>query len=160
VNESRNNFSRTPHRSKGNFLSLIALLILIGLPGGAVLLRAADVTKPPAGSPAEQKAYKDVNAAQFDKLRANKKSVVLDVRTPAEFAAGHIPGAINIDWNSDEFQKKVSELDKSKTCLVNCASGGRSAKACDKLSKLNFTDCYNLLGGFHAWEKAGKPVEK
>ena len=160
MNEFKNNFSRTQARSKGKFLPVIALLILFGLPGEAGFLRAADATKPATGSPAEKKAYKDINAAEFDKLRADKKSVVLDVRTPAEFEAGHIPGAINIDWNSDDFQKTVSELDKSKTYLVNCAGGGRSAKACDKLTKLKFTDCYNLLGGFHAWEKAGKPVEK
>jgi rhodanese-related sulfurtransferase len=97
---------------------------------------------------------------QFDKLRSNTNTVILDVRTPEEFAAGHIPGAKNIDINSLDFDRKTGHLDKSKTYLVNCASGGRSARACGKLSKMNFENCYNLLGGMHAWEKAGKPVEK
>jgi phage shock protein E len=106
------------------------------------------------------KGYKDLNVEQFDKLRSNTNTVILDVRTPEEFAAGHIPGAKNIDINSLDFDRKTGHLDKSKTYLVNCASGGRSARACGKLSKMNFENCYNLLGGMHAWEKAGKPVEK
>jgi rhodanese-related sulfurtransferase len=106
------------------------------------------------------KKYKNVNAEQFDKLRADKKNVVLDVRTPEEYAEGHIPGAVNIDFNSEDFDKQVAKLDKNKTYLVHCASGGRSARACGKMDKLNFEHLYNLEGGIGAWEKAGKPVEK
>jgi rhodanese-related sulfurtransferase len=106
------------------------------------------------------KAVKNVGVVEFDKLRKQTNSVVLDVRTPKEFTAGHIPGAVNIDWNGADFQKKVSALDKSKTYLVQCAVGGRSAKAADKMMTLQFTNVYNLEGGIKAWEKAGKPVEK
>src|SRR5437899_6117949 len=108
----------------------------------------------------KDKGYKDVNVEQFDKLRANTNNIILDVRTPEEFAAGHIAGAKNIDINTPDFEKKITELDKSKTYLVHCAAGGRSARACNKMSKLDFTNCYNLVGGMHAWERAGKPVEK
>jgi len=116
--------------------------------------------KSSAAAPSTAKAYKDASVDQFDKLRSNTNAVVVDVRTPEEFASGHIPGATNIDINSLDFDKKVARLDKSKTYLVNCTSGGRSARACGKLSKLEFPNCYNLVGGIHAWEKAGKPVEK
>jgi len=109
---------------------------------------------------AEPAGFKNVGVDEFDKLRADKKLVVLDVRTPKEYAAGHIAGAVLIDWNAPDFEKKVAELDKSKTYLVHCAAGGRSAKACGKMSTLNFKNCVNLEGGFRAWEKAGKPVEK
>src|SRR5690348_884584 len=61
------------------------------------------------------KGYKDVNVEQFDKLRSNTNAVILDVRTPEEFEAGHIPGAKNIDINSLDFDKKTGQLDKSKT---------------------------------------------
>src|SRR5438874_4406240 len=54
VNESINNRFRTSRSSKGSFLAVITLLILIGLPEGSVVLRAADVTKPVTGSPAEK----------------------------------------------------------------------------------------------------------
>lgn len=83
--------------------------------------------KSPAAAPA--KGYKDLGVEQFDKLRSNTNAVILDVRTAEEFAAGHIPGATNIDINSLDFEKKAGALDKSKTYLVNCASGGRSARA-------------------------------
>jgi rhodanese-related sulfurtransferase len=111
-------------------------------------------------SPAAQ-GVKNVGVEEFDKLRADKKNVVLDVRTAREFATGHIAGAVNIDWNGADFEKQAAALDKSKTYLVHCAAGGRSAKACALMNgKLNFPSCYNLEGGMRAWEKAGKPVEK
>lgn len=109
---------------------------------------------------AEPKDFKNLGIDEFDKMRKEKNTLVLDVRTPLEFAAGHIPGATNIDWYASDFADKVSKLDKSKTYLVHCASGGRSAKACAKLKQFNFKECHNLVGGFKAWEKGGKPVEK
>src|SRR5262245_564920 len=66
-------------------------------------------------------AVRNVTVEEFDKLRADKSNVVLDVRTPAEYDRGHIPGAVNIDFNSSDFARKVGELDKSKTYLVHCA---------------------------------------
>ena len=121
----------------------------------AVLCWSGVYAQSPSG-----KAFKNIGVAEFDKLRQQTNSVVLDVRTPKEFTAGHIPGAVNIDWNGADFQTKVSALDKSKTYLVQCAVGGRSAKAADKMMTLQFTNVYNLEGGIKAWEKAGKPVEK
>jgi phage shock protein E len=107
-----------------------------------------------------QAKFKNIGVDQFDKLRQQTNAVVLDVRTPKEFAAGHIPGAVNIDWNAADFASKAAALDKSKTYLVHCAVGGRSAKASDKMTAIQFTNVYNLEGGIKAWEKAGKPVEK
>ncbi len=109
----------------------------------------------------EKKAVvKRVDVDEFDKLRADKKNVVLDVRTESEFKAGHIPGAVNIDVNAATFDEKVAKLDKSKTYLVHCAAGGRSAKASKKLEGMGFKELYDLAPGFKGWEKAGKPVEK
>lgn len=119
----------------------------------AAPLLAAD--KPPVPP-----SVKNVGVEEFDKLRADKKNVVLDVRTPEEFAEGHIPGAVNVDFNAPDFQKKIAELDKSKTYLVHCAGGVRSAKACTAMDKVAFKSVVNLEPGFRAWEKAGKPVEK
>src|SRR5437764_15485758 len=94
---------------------------------------------------------KSVKPDEFEKLSKEKDSVILDVRTPKEFAEGHLPSAVNIDWNSKEFDQKVAALDKSKTYLVHCAVGGRSARACEKLTKLDFPHLYNLEGGIMAW---------
>ena len=108
---------------------------------------------------AEQK-FKNVGVEEFDKLRKQTNTIVLDVRTPKEFVAGHIPGATNIDWYASDFEKKVSGLDKSKTYLVHCAAGRRSASASEKLTTLRFTNVYNLGGGMKEWEKAAKQVQK
>jgi len=138
-----------------------AILLLAGLMSfsGAGAARAADAKdeQKPAG---EKQAFQNVDVTAFEKLRADKKSVVLDVRTATEFKAAHIPGAVNIDVNAPDFPKKVATLDKTKTYLVHCAAGVRSAKACDKMSKLDFPRLYNLEGGFRAWEKAGNKAEK
>ena len=103
---------------------------------------------------------KNFGVEEFEKLSKDKSNVILDVRTKKEYDAGHLPGAVNIDWNSPEFAEKVKALDKNKTYLVHCAVGGRSAKACDKMSHIDFAHTYNLEGGMKAWEKAGKSVEK
>ena len=103
---------------------------------------------------------KRVDVEEFDKLRADKKNVVLDVRTEKEFKASHIPGAVNIDVNAPNFDNKVAELDKNKTYLVHCAAGVRSAKAAKKMEGAGFKELYDLAPGFKGWEKAGKPVEK
>jgi rhodanese-related sulfurtransferase len=108
----------------------------------------------------ETKSFKNVGVAEFEKLRADKKNVVLDVRTKKEFEEGHMPGAVNIDVNAADFQEKVAKLDKSKTYLVHCAAGRRSVKACEKLGTLSFPKLYNLEGGFGAWQKAGNKPEK
>jgi rhodanese-related sulfurtransferase/thioredoxin-related protein len=105
-------------------------------------------------------AYKNLSVDEFARMAADKQNVILDVRTPAEFSAGHIPGAVNLDFNAPDFQAKAAALDKSKTYLVHCAVGGRSVRACEKMSRLDFPNLYNLPGGFKAWAKAGQPVEK
>ena len=121
------------------------------------LAHAADK---PQTEAAARPAIKNVGVEEFDKLRKEKEVVVLDVRTPEEVAKARIPGSVVIDFNSDNFDQEVAKLDKSKTYLVHCAAGGRSARACKKMEKLKFVKLYNLEGGMGAWEKAGKPVEK
>jgi rhodanese-related sulfurtransferase len=134
------------------------LSVLIICTGSAVLAGADEPG--PSGAAAKDKRIKNVGVAEFDKLRTDSKSIVLDVRTPNEYALGHIPDAVNIDWNGKDFTEKVAALDRGHTYLVHCAAGVRSAKACDKMDKLNFKNVYNLEGGMKVWEKAGKPVEK
>ena len=122
---------------------------------------AADAPKKPQTQPTTRTvSRKDVGPDEFEKLWKDKKGIVLDVRTAKEFQSGHIPGALNIDINSPDFDKKISDLDRSQTYLVHCAAGIRSVRACEKMSKLDFKNLINLQGGLKAWEKAGKPVEK
>lgn len=71
-------------------------------------------------------------------------AVLIDVRTPAEFASGHLEGAINIDVQSPDFDQRVAQLDPSTTYLVYCRSGNRSGAAIDRMQGLGFTDLTNL----------------
>ena len=104
---------------------------------------------------------KNVSPDEAEKLlKDNPKIIVLDVRTPEEFAAGHIAGAKNVDFKAADFAAKVAALDKGRAYLVHCAAGGRSAKTLDLMKGKNFAAIYHLSEGFKAWEKAGKPVEK
>lgn len=96
--------------------------------------------------------YKNINVATFkDIITENKDVVILDVRTAGEFSSGKIPNAINLDVNQADFAAKLEKLDKTKTYLVYCRSGMRSAKAGDIMCQLEFGKIHNLLGGFNAW---------
>jgi len=101
-----------------------------------------------------------VNAQQAQQLLAQKQVVVLDVRTPKEFAGGHIAGATNINFRSPDFAKAITGLDTNKAYLVHCAVGGRSTQSLPTFEKLEFKSVYHLDGGIQAWEKAGLPVTK
>ena len=90
--------------------------------------------------------------------RNNPDFVILDVRTPQEFAQGHIAGAIMIDFYSMTFRDDLDALDKDKTYLIYCGSGGRSGKTLDIMEELGFQEVYNLLGGINAWQDAGLPT--
>lgn len=140
------------------------MIKLFPLVGAALLvvapLRAADPA-PATPAAATAKAPQNVTPDQAEKIIKNDpKVVVLDVRTPDEYQSGHIPGAKNIDYLGDNFEQKVAALDQSKTYIVHCAAGSRSAKACTVIEKLEFPSVYHLNSGFKGWEKAGKPVEK
>jgi len=131
----------------------ILLLVVVALISPA-LSRAAETPAPSAT------AVKRVNIDEYEKLRTGTNIVILDVRSAAEFEKGHIPGAINIDINSSRFAEQTAQLDKSKTYLVNCAVGMRSARACKKLESSGFKSLIDLAPGFDGWKKAGKPVHK
>src|SRR5690242_11074803 len=114
-----------------------ALLLLAAVAGVQAAESQANPEPPKTQTRAAGGAFKNVDLQEFEKLRRDTNNIVLDVRTPREFATGHIPGAVNIDVNAPDFGTKVATLDKNKTYLVHCAAGVRSAKACDKLNQLN-----------------------
>lgn len=88
------------------------------------------------------------------KAKINKKSVQLvDVRTPEEFAAGHIGNAMNIDVQSADFETRAQALiSKDKPVAVYCRSGKRSQRAVSLLSGMGYKVIYDLKGGYLAWE--------
>ena len=101
-----------------------------------------------------------VSAPEFEKEIKNDSVQLLDVRTPEEYAEGHIEGAININVQTDEFQPMAEkELSKDSTILVYCRSGRRSMDAAELLTKLGYK-VVNLKGGIIGWEDDGLPVIK
>lgn len=100
---------------------------------------------------------KDLSAKEAAKEIREKKPVIIDVTTPAEFKSGHIEGAVNMNIFSD-FQGSVSGLDKSKTYFVYCRSGNRSRMAVSIMEKLGFKDILHLEGGIIEWKDEGLPV--
>lgn len=84
--------------------------------------------------------------------------VIVDVRTPEEYQAGHIEGALLINWNDPSFEQSIAKLDKSQPTVVYCAVGGRSGKAYSKLKQMGFQQVFDMKGGFDAWRKDKLPV--
>ena len=79
--------------------------------------------------------------------------ILVDVRTPEEYEAGHIDNAMNINWFDSNFAKNFEKMDKNKTIYLYCKKGGRSAKAAHLLDSLGYKNAINLEGGYDAWLK-------
>lgn len=99
-----------------------------------------------------------LDVAAFAERVAAEDTVVLDVRTPAEYASGHVADAINIDVEGGSFVNRLADLDKDATYAVYCRSGNRSAVALQQMKDAGFTDVAHLDGGIGAWQVAGHEV--
>ena len=100
-----------------------------------------------------KKKYQSINIIEFKALQNDKDLVVIDVRNTGELSSGVIPKSIHINVMESSFTTKVKELDRTKTYVIYCRSGLRSARACQIMAKNEFKDLYNLKGGFIAWDK-------
>lgn len=96
--------------------------------------------------------FKNISQTEFQKLAKEANTIVIDVRTPGEVKEGYIDGAkLFIDYNSRSFESKIDKLDKSKSYVVYCRSGGRSARASELMAAKGFK-VYNLEGGISSWK--------
>ena len=105
------------------------------------------------GAPANGTA---LDAAAFAAALTRPGTVILDVRTPAEFASGHLEGARNIDVEASDFEQKISALDKTAPYAVYCRSGNRSGVAVAAMTGLGFTSTFHLTGGVGARTYSGR----
>jgi phage shock protein E len=136
------------------------LLRLTAMVTAVMLVNLVEAADEANSSDKSSGAIQHVDAKQAEKLVADKKVVVLDIRTPGEFSTGRIVGAKNIDFQAPDFEQRLEGLDKTKSYLVHCASGGRSSHSLILFKKHQFQSVYHLDGGIKAWTKAGLPVEK
>ena len=112
----------------------------------------------PAASSSPTATGAHLTASDFSTAMKTPGTVVLDVRTPAEFATGHLPGAQNIDIEGSDFATRIAALDKTGTYAVYCHSGNRSATAMQQMTAASFAHVYDLAGGIGAWQSMGGPM--
>jgi phage shock protein E len=124
----------------------IAIVLLVSFASGIV--NAADVAQIKPETLLERSAKQDHSL------------VILDVRTPEEFAAGHVPGAINIPH--DKLESRIDELlgAKNKDVVLYCRSGRRAGLAAETLSLHGFDKLLHLEGDMQKWTEANRPIEK
>jgi rhodanese-related sulfurtransferase len=99
----------------------------------------------------------------FTLIQDNKNNpdfVILDVRTPEEFADGYIENAINLDFYSEVFRDELDKLDKDETYLIYCRSGNRSGRTLPIMEELGFRKVHNMHGGIVEWQAKGLPTTK
>jgi len=136
---------------------LVSLVIGVVLIGGC-----AEIATPQQEVPTQ--TIENITPQEAFTLIQNNQNnpdfVIIDVRTPQEFAEEHIENAINIDFRSETFRDELSKLDKNKTYLIYCRSGGRSGNALNIMEELNFEEVYNMSGGIIVWNTEGLPTIK
>ncbi|MEO0787281.1 MAG: rhodanese-like domain-containing protein [Bacteroidota bacterium] len=99
--------------------------------------------------------YQDIGLEEFESLVAEKpNAILLDLRTPAETQGGTIPGAIELNFRDPQFAERLHQLDREKTYIVYCASGGRSTRASQQMQEAGFGQVYNLKPGYRGWKAA------
>lgn len=112
-------------------------------------------TSPSSDSPT---TYSVLSNKEFAAYVTENDATVIDVRTPEEFASGHLSGAININSAAPDFQEQINALDKNDTYAIYCRSGNRSATALKIMRSQNFVSVVELDGGIIAWERSRLPV--
>ncbi|WP_462249909.1 rhodanese-like domain-containing protein [Ekhidna sp.] len=104
-------------------------------------------------------AVETIDAEKLIELQDNGVKVV-DVRTAKEFAQGHIPGAINIDFYASDFVERMKTFKNDESIIIHCEVGGRSGKASKILEKESFSKIYDYTGGYKDWKMKGFEIER
>lgn len=120
---------------------LVSLTLL-----GALVLSACG-----SGASAVQK----LDPQAFADAASQSGVVILDVRSPEEFASGHLTNATNVNVEDPGFADAIAALDKNVTYAVYCHSGRRSGIATSQMAAAGFTKLVELEGGVQAWQQAG-----
>ena len=142
-------------------LSLILLLLLL-----ATAVSGCSSTPGEALNETASNGQKIVNITAAEALAliqantGNPDFIIIDVRTPEEYAAGHIESAVLVNYNSADFQEEISKFNKEKTYLIYCRTGNRSSGARDIMKELGFREIYHMDGGITEWQAQGFPVVK
>jgi phage shock protein E len=120
--------------------------------GNAQTKSDANTAVEEAAVEAQKPAVQALNQSDLATKLQEENVVLIDVRTPGEVSSGYIKGANKfIDINGASFESDIKALDKSKTYVMYCRSGGRSGRAAEFMVSNGFTTVYNLLGGISSY---------
>jgi len=119
-----------------------------------------NATPTEATTPVTDYSVISIDPVTFAGKMEGNKGILLDVRTPEEIAEGKIAGAMELNYNDENFDAQLSQMDPNTPVFVYCAAGGRSSKTATLLKEKGFGLVYNLEGGITAWQEAGMPIEK
>ena len=155
---------------KKSKIFLATAIIFANLTFSATAALAENNTQNNLATTENNSAVKNVSVAEAVDLINNKNAVIIDVRTPEEFAASHLPNANNfpVDTLSENTEAirafllllKTTNLQQDKPILVYCRSGKRAARATEILKNLGVNSVHNLKGGIKAWSDANNPLAK
>jgi phage shock protein E len=137
--------------------TVTAVLGAIALIGSLALTGCSSAPADP-GAAAIAAASADSEVPAPEAPVESPSSILIDVRTPQEFADGHIETAVNHDVNAADFAQQLAALDPAKTYAVYCQDGTRSATAVAQMQKAGFTHIYELDKGLQGWIDAAYPV--
>jgi rhodanese-related sulfurtransferase len=142
-------------------LAAAGLALTLGLTGcssesdSAAAATDTTTAQGPAGPAAKPEAPVRVGVAEFAQVVAAPGTQIIDVRTPEEFAEGHIAGAVNIPVEYPDFMDRVTQLDPNATYAVYCRSGNRSQPAVAGMTEAGITGIYELESGTTGWTGEG-----
>lgn len=134
----------------------LSRLVAVSIVAGASIVGLSGC----ASTAASDTAVTTIGAAELLEVASGSDVVVLDVRTPAEYAEGHVPGSVNIDVSSPSFTEEIEALPKDATYVVYCRSGNRSADAAARMVDAGFTDVLNVDAGLATLASAGVPLTR
>ena len=135
-------------------LAISGLLLVAGC-GEKVATETPDLTGQIIQDVTVEEAYTLIQQNQLDPT-----FIIIDVRTPEEFAEGHIEGAINIDFQSENFRGQIGELNRNNKYLIYCRSGNRSRGALEVMVEMDFKEVYHLSAGIIKWIDEEYPITR
>ncbi len=149
--------SESKMMSTKTFFVAVVLMLAVQLLGTGKI-NAQEATIDTIGK-VSKNGVRHVNAAEAQQILDIKSDVViLDVRTPVEYKLGHLEDAVNINYYSFSFKKKLGKLDRDKTYLLHCQTGVRSGRSIPIMLAAGFKNIIHMDGGYKSWKDQGLPL--
>lgn len=135
--------------------AVFSALLVSGCMSGAAL---GLVDEPREGFPPYGEISPEEATAVILALQDDPGFVLLDIRTPEEVTAGHLPGTVDLDFRSASFGDELEVLDRDVIYLIYCRTANRSGQAFDLMMQMGFTKVYDMQGGISLWGEFGYPI--